>query len=63
MHAATMVLIDGDLQSLMACAMDRVQPALTDGPTFSPVLGLPFPALLDSDRLRHRAIRSPFKLR
>ncbi len=58
MHAGTLVLIDGDLASLVACAMAREQSALTDGPTPSPVLGLPFPALLDSDPLRHRAIRA-----
>lgn len=58
MHGSTFVLIDGDLASLVACAMAREQSALTDGPTPSPVLGLAFPAMFDSDPLRHRAIRA-----
>lgn len=58
MNAGTLVLMDGDLASLVACAMAREQSALTDGPTPSPVLGLAFPALVDSDPLRHRAIRT-----
>ncbi|MBY0263563.1 MAG: hypothetical protein K2Q20_14550 [Phycisphaerales bacterium] len=58
MHPATLVLIDGDLASLVACAMAREQSALADGPKPSPVLGLPFPVMLDADPLRQRAIRA-----
>ncbi|MFA6043515.1 MAG: hypothetical protein WC718_00900 [Phycisphaerales bacterium] len=58
MHGGTFVLIDGDLASLVACAMAREQSALADGPTPSPVLGLAFPAMFDADPLRHKAIRA-----
>ncbi|MBI1189569.1 MAG: hypothetical protein GC200_02665 [Tepidisphaera sp.] len=58
MHAGTLVLIDGDLASLVGCAMAREQSALTEGPDPSPVLAMGFPLLFDADPLRHRAIRA-----